>query len=775
MATVGASLKLFDDFAKVMSKTQISIAATLIFVKILRKEFEKRVTLEVNVTNTIKQLQQVNKLISKLNGAKSSLDIEVSLDTAHALSQAERLKQQIMDRIGTITANLNIELPKSLDTLMNDLNNSVKILTAGIEKIKPPDTTGSEEASSSPGSGNEASNTSNVDKGGKSGGSSIFGGASKMLGGLKNLASGVLDKFGGGQQIVSSTIGGAIKQQNTKDSLGLLAGSDTRGAAIFDQVSKQALKFGQNMDEAMSSTMSFMPETKDTKQLTDLNKLTMRLANLNPEEGTKGASAAIKSFMGGDSKDLEEKFNMKGSAVKSSGAMEAGKSGDMNGFIKGMDTLLNQSGSTEEVLEKMADKPAIQWQKAVDNFQFSLADAGLEAMNALGPLGNMINDAFESGKLQPFFDIISNGLTMVVQGILYLVDQAMWLFGVLQDNWPLVRAALLAVALLITGVVLIALFEMALAWIAAAWPILLIIGIVGLLVYAIQYFGASTAEIVGVVFGAFAVLFAYLYNFVAVIWNLFASFAEFLINLFIDPVFAVQKLFYDLQMTFLGHLYNMLVGVEDFAGGFMTTILKSINKVIEGANWLGKALSKITGSDFEPFKPFDETNVHAISDKIKAMKDNLKAPTTDSKEVVSLPRMEEKDYKESFDSRYSTGFNLVGKLSSIKGPKEQKVDQLKGASKDPNEKTNALGKNTNINKVNEVGKIGETVDISSEDLKVMSDLAEMKSIQNFITLTPTVQVTTGDIHEKADINEIIRGIEESLAGSISTSAQGVYQ
>lgn len=773
MATVGASLKLFDNFSKVMNQTQISMEATLSFAKRLRKEFQKRIVLDVNVTGAIKQLEQVKKRILKLDGAKYGIDIRVSLDTAHALSQVKGLKQQIKDHLGTITAKLNIELPKALDTLLKDLNNSVKSLAAGIEKIKPPDTKGSEESNSkiSDESGNESSSNSSKKKGSKSGGSSLFGGAMKMLGGIQNVASGLISHLGGGQQIISSTIGGAIEQQNTKDSLGLLSGSDAKGTAIFDQVSKQALKFGQNMDDAMSNTKSFMPETTDPKQLIDLNKLTMRLANLNPEEGSKGASSAIKSFMSGDSKDLEEKFNMKGSTLQSSSAMKAGKSGDMDGFIKGMDTLLNQSGSTEEVLERMADKPAIQWQKAVANFQFSLADAGLEAMNALGPLGNMINHAFESGKLQPFFDIISNGLTIVVEGIMYLVDRAMWLFGILQDNWPLVRAALLAVALVITGVVLVALYGMAAAWIAAAWPILLIIAIVGMLVYVMQYFGVSTGEIVGVVFGVFAVLFAFLYNNVAFIWNLFASFADFLINLLYDPVFAIKNLFYDLQMTFLGFLYNMLLGVEDFAGGFMTTILKSINKAIEGFNWLGKALSKITGKDFEPVKLLDETNVHAISDKIKAIRDNLKAPTSDNDKAVPIPRMKEKNYKDSFDSGYSTGNKLVNKLTSIKGPKEQTVD----TSKDPNDKTNALGKNTNINKVNEVGKIGETVDISSEDLKVMSDLAEMKSIQNFVTLTPTVQVTTGDIHEKADINEIIRGIEETLAGSISTSAQGVYQ
>ncbi|QGQ93954.1 hypothetical protein EHS13_03050 [Paenibacillus psychroresistens] len=755
MATVGESLKLYDNLSKVMKKTQISIEATLNAAKRLRVEFEKRIVLDVNVTNAMKHIEKVKKHLSALSGAKNGTTIKVSLDTSHVLKQVSSLKSQIKDRIGSITAKLNIEVPKTLEKLMKNVNKSVKSPTTGLENIKPPGSSGTEKGMSKPNS--------------KSSGVSLTGGALKMFGGIKNLVSGAIGHLGGGKQIISSTIGGAMEQQTTKDTINLRAGSEARGTAIFDQVSKQALKFGQNVEEAMSNTTTFMSNTKDPKQLTDLNQLAMRMAKLNPEEGSKGATAAIKSFMGGDSKDLEEKFNMKGSTVKNSGAMKAGISGDLQGFIKGMDKLLDQSGVTKAAFEKMVNGPAAQWQKATGNLKNSLTNAGVEAMNALGPLGEMINKAFESGKLQPFFDVLSNGLTLVVQGIVYLVEQAQWLFGVMQDNWPLVRAALLAVAAVITGVVLIALFEMAAGWLAAAWPILLIIAVVGLLIYAIQSFGVSTGQIVGVVFGVFGALFAYLYNCVAFIWNIFASFAEFLINLFIDPAYAVQKLFYDLAMTFLGHLYSMLVGVEDFAGGFMSTILKAINKVIEGLNWLGKAKARIFGGSFEPYKLLDETNVHAVSDQLKNMMNKVKAPTSD-KNVVNVPKMVEKDLGDAFSSSKGAGKDLVDKLSSINMPKMSPDKSFK----DPNATTKSLGADSTIGKVNEVGKIGETVDVSSEDLKVMRDLAEMKSIQNFVTLTPTVHITTGDIHEKADIQEIIRGIENTLAGSISTSAQGVY-
>lgn len=80
----------------------------------------------------------------------------------------------------------------------------------------------------------------------------------------------------------------------------------------------------------------------------------------------------------------------------------------------------------------------------------------------------------------------------------------------------------------------------------------------------------------------------------------------------------------------------------------------------------------------------------------------------------------------------------------------------------------------NIDKVGEVGKIKDTVDIASEDLKIMRELAEMKNIQNFVTLTPTVSVTTGDIRNESDADTIVTKIKTMLERDIASSASAVY-
>jgi hypothetical protein len=74
----------------------------------------------------------------------------------------------------------------------------------------------------------------------------------------------------------------------------------------------------------------------------------------------------------------------------------------------------------------------------------------------------------------------------------------------------------------------------------------------------------------------------------------------------------------------------------------------------------------------------------------------------------------------------------------------------------------------------DISKIKDSITMSSEDLKLMRDMAEQESIQNFITLSPTLQVTTGDIREEADINKLIASIEEYMENELIESAEGVY-
>lgn len=62
-----------------------------------------------------------------------------------------------------------------------------------------------------------------------------------------------------------------------------------------------------------------------------------------------------------------------------------------------------------------------------------------------------------------------------------------------------------------------------------------------------------------------------------------------------------------------------------------------------------------------------------------------------------------------------------------------------------------------------VGKIDSDVNIADEDLKFLRDVAEMRYVQNFVTLTPTVAMDA-QISERVDLDDVVSAIERKLEG-----------
>lgn len=400
------------------------------------------------------------------------------------------------------------------------------------------------------------------------------------------------------------------------------------------------------------------------------------------------------------------------------------------------------------------------------------------AVRSLDPLITGISNLLNSGPVTAFINAVGVGLDQI--GVLFngIVNGAIWFGQVMQANWPIIGGLLAAALVILSGMaikfaimayqqipalvaklylMIAPILTQAAAWMVANMPLLIIATVIGLLVMAMIHFGISVEQVVGFVTGLFFALYANLYNVVAGIYNFIATFVEFFKNAFNDPVYAVNKLFYDLAINFGGYLYNMLRGVEDFVGGLVKTF---------------SALGLDLG--------IDDSIIHKLSDGLQSKLDKLKKPVS-NKDVISIDRMEYKDTVQSFNQGKVIGEQFAGdamdKLKSgVNNLFNSKDKDLEGKPEafDPNTFNTSNPSIPNVGKVDKVGAIEQTVDISNEDLKMMRELAEMKSIQNFVTLTPTVQVTTGPVTNNADINTIVSQIERVLEEEISSSAAGVY-
>ncbi len=401
------------------------------------------------------------------------------------------------------------------------------------------------------------------------------------------------------------------------------------------------------------------------------------------------------------------------------------------------------------------------------------------ALQAFGPVLAQIDQFLNSPAGINFVNGINQALSFTATLAGYLVTGLTNLFSLITTYWPYIAGALAAVAAYYLPTIITQLWSMvapiltaAGAWALANWPILVMAIAIGAVIYVLNQLGVTADQVFGFIGGTMAMLVSYVYNVVAEIWNVIVSFAEFLANVFIDPVYAVKKLVYDLQMAFLQFALNANKGIEAFVNNFVSTFAKGINLVIKGINWLIDALNKIPGFNIGKVGEVSATSKVNLTSGIEAMINSLEPPKSD-KNVVNFDKAKlayidgAKAFQKGYDWTSNAYKDVAGALKGIgKGVATTVAPAIPSAPKAPN-----IDK---VGKVGKVGKIDDTVDISSEDLKALRDLAEMKSIQNFVTLTPVVRVTTGPISKDVDVDAVIKRIEQSLESEIAISAQGVY-
>ena len=261
------------------------------------------------------------------------------------------------------------------------------------------------------------------------------------------------------------------------------------------------------------------------------------------------------------------------------------------------------------------------------------------------------------------------------------------------------------------------------------WVVMMLAVLVAALyagVAAFNKFTGSGVSATGILMGAFAVLGAHvLNNTIIPLQNGFAMFANFIGNLFNDPVAAVKVLFYDMALTVLGYITNMASGIE-------------------------AVINKIPGVTVDITSGLDSFYAKLESAQ-KKVKD-------ESGWVEYVKKMDYIDYSKAAGAGYRFGEGLADKVSGFfDGSAYGNFDDIMAGVGD-------IDYNT--------GKIADEVHIADEDLQFFRDVAEMRYIQNFVTLTPTVSMSAS-ISEKVDVNGVIQKIEQVLKEEIAESAEVV--
>ena len=621
-------------------------------------------------------------------------------------------------------------------------------------------------------------------------GSSNMNGLSSKVGNLLKTYLG----FQAVKQGFTSTIGGAMKMQQQLFTIQGIMGNTDVGTAYFNNLQKKANESVFAFEDFAQNARNYMQFTKSTDTLDKLSNLSERLTLVDPTQGLQGAGFALKEMMSGDGTSLKERFGFGKADIE---ILKASK--DMSSFLDQFDSLLNKKGFTEDMLAKYNQSSSAQFDNLKSNMVTSMGQAGNGALEALNPLITRMNQAFSNGYFDSFFNSISVGLTIFASATIQAANGIAWLSHYLDVLFPIILGVASAFGIykgaiigynivqgISNGIEAISIASKAIhsgASIAEAaaiktttgaqvglntamlacpitWIIIGIIAIIAIFyaaVAAVNHFAGTTWSATGIICGIITTAGAFigniilgLSNFIIVqgitLYNLIATFANFFATVFNDPVAAIANLF--------AGLFDTICGIVQSAASMIDTVLGSD---------LSGAVSGFQGKVDDYVNSITADSTVTVMEKLDASNYTLAGF----------------DYGKSWDTGYNFGAGIDNKIGGIFGGLGSTLNNLNGsglgADLDSWNKAQGPGNLAfgNDDKKN-LKNINDKIDVSNEHLEMLTDLASEQSISNFVTLTPTVQITTGDIREEADINKIISSIETYMENELQNSAEGVY-
>ncbi|MES1046302.1 tape measure protein [Heyndrickxia oleronia] len=293
--------------------------------------------------------------------------------------------------------------------------------------------------------------------------------------------------------------------------------------------------------------------------------------------------------------------------------------------------------------------------------------------------------------------------------------------------------------------------------------------------------------------------------------------AEFFINIWNNGVYLVQMGFYKMQEGILTVMSSVASGIVGAVNHALSGISTLVNKAVSGINSLISLINKIPGVDIGEIGNVDLKASTAAVDKLNSIKANLVAPTKagpvnlgsfntagdymksvnmpTAPEQVSFGRLEYKNLGDAFVKGQQVGSNLSlkasekltgtidkvtglmsGKNSSLMNPGEVPAggyDPTLGGATAPGA-AGKKSKNPTGGKLDKIGKIEDKINIADEDLKLLLEMADSRSINQVnITLSPSVTFKDVTMKEEADIDKVISKINKSFEDDMARSVEGV--
>lgn len=418
------------------------------------------------------------------------------------------------------------------------------------------------------------------------------------------------------------------------------------------------------------------------------------------------------------------------------------------------------------------------------------------AERAFQPVLQRMNEIANSESFQKFVNGAVEALSMVAGIALEIFNLVAQIGGFVADNWswiePIIWGVVAALVvynavmgigwlttlkdIAVKGTHMMATGAQALATFAATvaqqglnaaiaacpitWIIIAIIALVALFyagVAAVNKFAGTSYSATGIICGLFAFAGAFIWNQIVmvvnyaidcfcVLWNFIAAFANFFGNVFNDPVGAIARLFFDLADCVFGILESLASAIDTLFGSNLAGAVSGFR------DSLGSWVDKTYGQGEEIMEKADP----------------------------SKWRLERIDYKDAWDAGYGFGQGLGWGQEESKPEEDPSTYQYPdpggygGAGGTGGSGLGNIGSGVD-NIASNTDKIADGMEITTEDLKYLRDMAEQKYVNRFTTASIKVDMTNNNsISSDMDLDGVADHLKTRLEEEMAAVAEGVH-
>ncbi|HBG7288270.1 tape measure protein [Clostridioides difficile] len=458
-----------------------------------------------------------------------------------------------------------------------------------------------------------------------------------------------------------------------------------------------------------------------------------------------------------------------------------------------------------------------------------------DSLYVLGAVGFNVFSGFinllSSPAFQNFFNVMIVGTSLVVQGLGWIITQALSVANIFSRNWSIISPIILGVvsaistyiialgimqAVTIAGTVAnwmswtsevirqrgilgtaralaigkaeqwgfnAAIYACPIFWIVLG--IIAVISAVFILVAVYNHFAGTNISVISLAVGAWYWLCAVVYNIIAGIVNAINICVVEIANIFRTGLYAVQCFFIDMANAGLKAGVNLDKAFDKFATNLANGIIKAVNIAVKGLNWLVQQINKIPGLDLPQMKEFQKVNT-VIGTKT-TFKPIQKPPEP---KAWKTELVEYKNLKSEFIKGYDVGHQLQNKLkdtfdiSKIAEDAKKKLglDDLWDKKYGLGDSIGSAGLNSPLSDAakgakdtaGNTAKMAKTMDKSQEDLKYLRDIAEQETINRYTGVNIKIDMNnTNNINSEADVDGIVNVLTEKLNDAMVVSAEGI--